>query len=496
MAASRLTRTALIAAVVAGGAAAAVALRRATRQSDATTHVETNRIRRTATLASMSAKSAAIHVQANARAAVAPSHERQAIRDRAHLRSAEQITETLGNMKGAVMKLAQIMSFAAEGLPDQMKESLSTLQSEAPPMSWELASDVLREEFGKEPNEIFGEIETEPAAAASIGQVHRAWLRDGTPVAVKIQYPGVGDAIRSDLDNAAFLNTIGGIMMPGFDPKPVVDELKARILDELDYRLEARHQIEFGRRYLGHPFIRIPRVHLEQSTERVLTMEWIDGRRFDEVLAGSETERQDAAEKLYRFVFGALYLHRAFNGDPHPGNYLFCEDGRVAFLDFGCVKHFRQPVIESFIQLIATVHDGDMVAFRALWEKMGFIKEGAKVSDADLIEYFFPFWDPVRHDAVYTYTSEWCASLSSRLANPASVSLALAASINMPGDLLMIQRINVGLNSILARLGATNNWYRIWREYVAGGEPCTPLGVAEAEWAIGRAAADHDPVVP
>ncbi|HZQ26923.1 MAG TPA: AarF/UbiB family protein, partial [Acidimicrobiales bacterium] len=208
------------------------------------------------------------------------SAERREELDREHeLRTAADVAGALGNMKGALMKLGQLASFLDDGLPAPMREALASLQQDAPPMSGSLAAEVVAHELGASPDQLFAEWDPTPIAAASIGQVHRAITHDGQAVAVKVQYPGVDRAIRTDLDNTQLLVQAVGMMFPGLDPGPIVDELKTRLTEELDYRLEAKNQRLFAAFYDRHPFIHVPAVRDDLSSERVLTTELATGAR-------------------------------------------------------------------------------------------------------------------------------------------------------------------------------------------------------------------------
>ncbi len=478
--------------VVLGGAAAAAAAaalvqEQRRRNSAVPTGLSTTRISRTARLARLSGRSASTYAAAKVRAAVAPPERRAEIEEQAHIKSAEQVVETLGAMKGAVMKLAQLVSFAADGLPEQYRDVLKSLQAQAPAMDYALVEDVVRAEFGRSPQELFRNFEREPAAAASIGQVHRAELEGNVPVAVKVQYPGVAEAIRADLSNAAFLYGISGLLMPGLEAEPIVAELKTRIGEELDYRIEATNQGAFREAYDDHPLFHIPAVHPEYSSQRVLTMEWVDGAGFEDVCALPREERDDVGERIFRFVFGSLYRHRMFNGDPHPGNYLFQADGRVSFLDFGCVKHFGEDAAGNIKAMVHAVIDGDPPGLREVAVTQGYLKADAPVSAEDLFAHFRAFYAPVCEDAAFTYTHEYAADCLARLFDPAAETAHVQRRLTMPGELVLLQRINLGLNSILASLGATANWHRISREYWFGDPPSTPLGRMAAAWQAERA---------
>src|SRR5215213_2547556 len=247
------------------------------------------------------------------------------------IKTAEDVAKVLGGMKGAIMKAGQMVSFIADGLPPEAQAALATLQADVPPMAPSLAEGVIRAELGADPSKLFLDWDPVPVAAASIGQVHRAVMPDGRLVAVKVQYPGVDKAIQSDLDNAEFLyGLFASFALKNMDVKPMVDELRARMGDELDYRLEAICQQEFADRYRGHPFIHVPDVIPERSARRVLTSQWVDGLTWVEFEAEADhTARQTAAEVLFRFAQGSVFRHGVFNGDPHPGNYRFRRDGTI-----------------------------------------------------------------------------------------------------------------------------------------------------------------------
>src|SRR2546423_6028866 len=253
------------------------------------------------------------------------------------------MVETLGTMKGAAMKIGQLASFIdTEFLPPEYRElyqdKLSSLRTSAPPMPWSKVSKVLEEEWECEVEELFEEFDHDAAAAASIGQVHRAVLPDGRRVAVKIQYPGVARALRADMQNAGMIMRMAKALAPGLDAKAAAAELKERVLEELDYEYEAQNQRTFARAYRGHPFIYVPDVITRLSRTRVLVTGWVDGTGFEDVRALPQEEKDRFGEIVFRFCFGSIYHLQHFNADAHPGNYLLLEDGRVAFLDFRMTK--------------------------------------------------------------------------------------------------------------------------------------------------------------
>src|SRR5215212_1290971 len=254
--------------------------------------------------------------------------------DARHLEAAERMVDVLGTMKGAAMKIGQLASFIdTEFIPEEYRElyqdKLSKLRSEAPSMPWKKVKSVLEEEWDGEPvEELFEDFEQEATAAASIGQVHRAVLPDGREVAVKVQYPGVASAIAADMQNAGLILRLAKAFAPGLDAKAAAAELKERVMEELDYELEAQNQRAFARGYRNHPFIYVPDVVTRLSTERVLVSEWVDGAGFDEVRELPQEERDRFGEIVFRFCFGSIYHLQHFNADAHPGNYLALPDGR------------------------------------------------------------------------------------------------------------------------------------------------------------------------
>jgi len=355
-------------------------------------------------------------------------------------------------------------------------------------MSAELAAGVIERELGAPPDITFAEWDPVPLASASIGQVHRAITHDDQTVAVKVQYPGVDRAIEADLEAAGLVFGAAGLAFPGFEPGPLVEEIRARVVEELDYEMEARNQQLFADSYRDHPFIHVPDVLTGLSTARVLTTDLAQGVRFDAMTKWDQAQRDLAAEAIYRFVFRSLYRLRAFNGDPHPGNYLFQPDGRVTFLDFGLVKHFTEPEIGVFGDMIrAMVLEGDTARYRRIIEQIGLLKPGAPVSDRQVHEYFSHFYEFVMHDEVVTITPQWSTDAVSRF-DPSGPYGPVIKAANLPASFVIIQRINLGLMAILGDLHATGNFRRIAEELWpwVDGPPASPMGEAEAAWLVSR----------
>ena len=491
-------RTQLIAAAGAAVAAVVVVARRRRAEADAEaaggagastsdrSHIgATSRAHRSALLASTATKAGSRFAVHRARRVFADAERREELDLEHQMKTAEAVAETLGNLKGALMKLGQMASYLDQGMPEPIREALAQLQQDAPPMAPELAAAVVAEELGSPPEALFLEWDPVPIAAASIGQVHRAITHDGRAVAVKVQYPGVDEAIRGDLDNAGMLFTGMKVMFPGLDPAPLVAELRERIVEELDYRLEADNQRLFASTYRDHPFIHVPAVVDELSTRRVLTTELATGARFDDLLTWSQEERNLAAESIYRFVFGSLYRLGAFNGDPHPGNYLFEPGGRVTFLDYGLVKRFTPEELKPFgDMIIAMVLDDDVAAFRRIVESVGLLAPNPAFTDEAIGDYFGHFYEFVLRDEELTMTEEYASETVRRFFDPSGEHGEIMKAANVPPSMVIIQRINLGLYAILGQLQATANWRQIAEEIWPWVDraPTTPLGEADAIW--------------
>ena len=419
----------------------------------------------------------------------AAGEHRQQLRNDLALQTAEDVATTLGAMKGVLMKIGQMASYIDDGLSPAVRRTLSRLQDSVPPMSAELAAGVIREELGLPPDEAFARWDPEPIAAASIGQVHRAITHDGRAVAVKVQYPGIAETIAADLGNVALLRRMLRITAPAQDVDALIAELRDRVLEELDYRREAENQRLVAAYYDGHPTILVPKIIDELSTRRVVTSELADGARFAELAQWSQHERDLAAETIYRFTFRSLYDLHAFNGDPHPGNYLFHGGGRVTFLDFGLVKHFSAEELRPLVDMVRYLCvEQDPEGFRAAMVDAGFLRPDAPVSTETVVEHMAVFYDTVRRPGPLTMTGDYASAVVRRFFDVRS---PLAQWVSVPRSYVILQRINLGLFAILGELTATANWRGIAEEIwpFIQGPPTTPMGEAEAAWRAGRAPA-------
>ncbi|HET9602244.1 MAG TPA: AarF/ABC1/UbiB kinase family protein [Acidimicrobiales bacterium] len=419
------------------------------------------------------------------------SEERQAELDtRFVIRSAEDTARELGQMKGALMKVGQLLGFILEGLPEDAQRALATLQADAPPMAAGVAASVVRQELGADPERVFRRWEPVPVAAASVGQVHRATLPGGRPVAVKIQYPGVDTAIQADLDNAEVLyGLFSAFALKGLDVHALVDELRLRMSDELDYRIEADHQSEFASAYQDHPFIAVPAVVPERSTQRVLTTEWVDGLAWADFLATADRPaRQRAGEILFRFAQGSIHRLGVFNGDPHPGNYRFLPDGQVAFLDFGLVKRWTQGEWERLSPCLDAILASDAERLLTAMEDVSFLPADHGLDPEVVFGYVSTPYRPYLVER-FPFTREFVADTVQRIADVRGPHAEVVAKLNLPASFVILDRVVWGVSALLGKLEAEGPWRGILAEYREGAPPCTPLGEQDAAWHHARTAA-------
>ncbi len=412
--------------------------------------------------------------------------------DARHLETAKRMASVLGEMKGAAMKLGQLASFIdTEFLPPEYaeiyQEELGKLRSSAEPMPWKQVVKVLEEEYeGDQIDELFDHIDEEAFAAASIGQVHRARMVDGREVAVKIQYPGVAEALEADLANAGMIVRLAKALAPGLDAGAIAKELKERVLEELDYEYEAQNHRSFARAYRKHPFIYVPDVITRLSHRRVLVTEYVEGYSFDEVREMDQETRDRFGEIVYRFCFGSIYHLQHFNADAHPGNYILMDDGRVAFLDFGMTKRLDPEQIELEQRAIDAASRKDPEALREALHDLGFVKNPSKLDAERLMEHVMVVGGWYLEDREYQVSARRVMKVIESTTDPRSEYYSLMRRESVPADELMGRRMETGLLAVLAQVGAKRNWHRIMREWVYADPPATELGVEEWDYFEGR----------
>ncbi|WP_158412400.1 ABC1 kinase family protein [Ilumatobacter nonamiensis] len=449
----------------------------------------TSRFGRSAKVWKLSARNSARFAVSRVRGIGSAEERRAQLDEQFAIRTAEDVAQELGEMKGVLMKAGQLVSFIFEGLPEEAQNALAALQADAEPMAPSLAAGVVEGDLGKPPERIFLDWTDMPVAAASIGQVHRATTPDGRDVAVKVQYPGVHDAIESDLDAAEVMYAMfSSMMLKGLDAKGLVDELRSRMREELDYRLEAANVAEFEQRFAGHPWARVPELVPEFCTERLLTTEWVDGMSFDEFRRGASADtKQRAAEVVWRFAQNAIHRYGIFNGDPHPGNYKFHHDGSVTFLDYGLVKRWSPGEWETLNPAMnAIIVDRDPELLVRRMESSGFLRDGHGLDPQLVYDYVSSPYVPYLTDE-FTFTRDWMRDTLSTIFDVQGPHGPVIEQLNMPPSFVILDRVIWGVSAILGKLEAHGPWRAMLLEYTADGPPATDLGAAEADWQSRRA---------
>jgi predicted unusual protein kinase regulating ubiquinone biosynthesis (AarF/ABC1/UbiB family) len=454
--------------------------------------IPTSRARRTATVASLAASEAVKQFGTRAANVTRGEEASEDAMARRQLATAKQIVAALGTMKGAAMKLGQVMSFLDVGLvPEQHREEfqreLAKLRDAAPTVSFKQMRKVIEDDLEEPIAEVFGSFEEEPIAAASIGQVYRATLPDGREVAVKVQYPGVAAAVRADLQNLEMIMRLLKRMTPGLDVKAIAEEIKERIVEELDYELEAQNQRSLARIFAGHPFIFVPDVISSLSRERVLVSEFVHGAGFEELKGRSQAERDRLGEIVFRFFLGCLYRHRQFSGDPHPGNFLLQDDGRVAFLDFGLFKRLDSGPVELELAAQRAVVEGDSASLHQLLAESGFLPEPERVDPEHLLAFIeSAIWWYTTADETVELSPEIATQVMIESSDPRSSHFREMRHQDMRPEHLFGRRMEMLTLAVLSQLRARANWHRIAREWMYNDPPVTELGRQEAEF-YGRA---------
>jgi predicted unusual protein kinase regulating ubiquinone biosynthesis (AarF/ABC1/UbiB family) len=404
-----------------------------------------------------------------------------------------ELVDELSRMRGAAMKVGQLFSMIEfDELPAEqgaeLQSKLATLRDDVPPVPFSRLERLLRQELGAPLGRVFASFDERAFAAASIGQVHRATTLDGDEVVVKVQYPGVAEAVDSDLRSAMLLLPLIKRLAPGLDARPLFAELRERIGEELDYELEAQHQRRVERLFRGHPFITVPRVRTDLSTRRALVSTFVKGERFEAVRALDQPQRDRYGEIVFRFFFGLLYRNRLALGDPHPGNYLLCPDGRVAFVDYGLVRELGAGRIDAERAIALAVRDADPAALTAALVAGGYVP-GAHADGLDAELALTMTRAAIRWYALpgeHRFSPERRGRPErERGVEDAEREAAFreqAGRYALPGETILIRRMHVLVAVVLSRLRASADWGAIAAEYLHGEPPATMLGRAEAEF--------------
>jgi predicted unusual protein kinase regulating ubiquinone biosynthesis (AarF/ABC1/UbiB family) len=404
----------------------------------------------------------------------------------------QELVDQLGQMRGAAMKVGQMISMVEfDGLPDterdELQRRLAALRDDVPPVPFADLEKLMRHEFGGPLERVFSDFDKRAFAAASIGQVHRATTVAGEDVAVKIQYPGVAEAVETDLRNAMMLLPLVKRLAPGLDARALALEMRERIGEELDYELEAQNQRRIERLMRGHPFVHVPRVHTDISTRRVLVSEDVEGERFEAVRRAEEPQRDRYGEIVFRFFFGLVYRDRIVLGDPHPGNYLLRPDGRVCFLDFGLLRNVDAARVADERAIALAVCAKDAAALKAALLAGGYLP----ADRADAVDAGFAL-------TLMRMAIKWYAVPGQRRFSPKDAGrgrdrerpdneqrAAMRTQVNqftLPPDSILIRRMHGIVAVVLEQLQAGADWGAIAAEYLHQEPPATPLGQAEADF--------------
>ncbi|MDG9713281.1 ABC1 kinase family protein [Streptomyces sp. DH10] len=404
-------------------------------------------------------------------------------------RTADQLFKVLGELKGGAMKFGQALSVFESALPEEVagpyRAALTKLQEAAPPMPTRTVHAVLEERLGEGWHELFLEFEDKPAAAASIGQVHRGVWHDGREVAVKVQYPGAGEALLSDLNQLSRFSRLLGPLIPGMDIKPLITELKDRVSEELDYGLEAQAQQAHAEEFADDPDVIVPQV-VHQS-DQVLITEWIDGIPLSEIIAdGSQEQRDRAGQLLARFLFSGPARTGLLHADPHPGNFRLLpggpegeDDWRLGVLDFGTVDRLPGGLPATIGESLRMTLDGEAETVYELLCEEGFVKETIELDPDAVLDYLLPIIEPAEVEE-FTFTRGWMRSQAARIADPRSPAYQLAKQLNLPPSYLLIHRVTLSTIGVLCQLGATVRLREELEEWLPGFVPEDPADGEEA----------------
>lgn len=408
----------------------------------------------------------------------------------------DSLVDQLAKMRGAAMKAGQVLSTVEfPGLDAEqaahLQQRLASLRDDVPPVSWKQMRRVLEEEWGDPPERVLDSIDPEPAAAASIGQVYRGRRADGAEVAIKVQYPTIGDAVETDMRNLRLLSPLFRQLLPGLDVRDLLDELSERIIEECDYELEAGSHRRVARFWRDHPFVVVPEVDTELSRRRVLVTDWIDGESFRDVAGEPEPVRDRYAEIVYRFFYGTVLNLDLALGDPHPGNYLLCPDGRVAFFDFGMVRTLPADYLREEAKVIRAIRDHDEAGMLAQLRALGYLPGEAEDEAAGA-----EGWDGALLLAYMREISWWLYAEEPLRLAPEDLwrsterlreqglddHIDQLRRMTLPPQALLLRRMEGLLFQTASTLRAAAPWGALLRELVEGEEPVGELGRRHAEW--------------
>ena len=392
-------------------------------------------------------------------------------------RTAQQLFQVLGELKGGAMKFGQALSIFEAALPEDLavhyRALLTKLQDSAPPMPTSSVHGVLRTNLGTRWRAKFTSFDNDPVASASIGQVHRAVWKDGRDVAVKIQYPGAGAALMSDIRQISRVAKVTGSWVPGIELGPILDELRDRMAEELDYRLEAESQAAFAAAFEGDADFAIP--HVLDAREHVIVSEWQDGLPLSRIIAEGTQEQRDMASRLYlRFLLAGPARAGLLHADPHPGNFRITPEGRLGVIDFGAVNRLPDGMPPEIGELLTIGLGGSAEDVLDGLREIGFVKENIDLDAQRLLDYLEPFMAPFRHDT-FTFSRDWLRGVFAHINDPRQPNYAVAFKLNLPPEYLLIHRVWGGGIGVLSQLGGTVRGRAIVDELLPGAD-LPPVG--------------------
>jgi predicted unusual protein kinase regulating ubiquinone biosynthesis (AarF/ABC1/UbiB family) len=392
-------------------------------------------------------------------------------------------------MKGAAMKVGQVLSTIEfpgmeEDGAERIQRRLAELRDSAPSIPWGKLEKLMAAEWGEPVSRVLADVEHDAMAAASIGQVHRATTRDGAEVAIKVQYPGIAEAVDADLRNLGLLMPLLGRIAPGLDTKALTAELRERISEELDYELEAASQRRIWRMWRDHPHVLVPRVDTELSTRRVLVTERHEGLRFDDLKNADDARRDRVAEIVHRFYYVTAADRDVALGDPHPGNWQSLEDGRVAVFDFGMLRDIPRGHVRREGPAVRAVHDQDADALHAAMLDLGYLGDGSKFTDRkDLLLAHMTIaaaW--IIEDQPFRLSPDVQREMGRQLFKLGPAWRAMVRDFSLPRDSILLRRMADLLFVSFCQLRAAADWWALAQELQIDGEPRTELGREHAAW--------------
>lgn len=395
-------------------------------------------------------------------------------------KSAEQLFAVLGELKGGAMKFGQALSVFEAAVPEEyaapFRESLIKLQSAAPPMPPADVDRMLSEQFGRGWRARFTAFDETPAAAASIGQVHRATWRDGREVAVKVQYPGAEQALLSDLRQLSRMSRLMQPFMPGLEIKPLITELQDRMAEELDYRDEAENQRAFAAAYEGDERVKVP--HVVASAPKAMVTEWVDGRQLSDIITrGTQEERDHAALQLSEFLYSSPERVGLLHADPHPGNFHLLDDGRLMVIDFGAVARLPDGMPRPLSEMLRLALDDRPADLLAHLRREGFVQAGASMTAVDAAAYLAPFTEPL-HTETFRFDRAWLQKQAERVGDLRSPQFNTGRELNLPPQYLLVHRVTMGTIGVLCQLDADVPLRGIvehWQPWIFDAEADSPI---------------------